>query len=89
MGAEGHAYRQLTRARRDAKFKKISGAIMELRYSPTLREVCESVDAHPGENPELDKAALEILNVSKRLNLDVQATNRAYQKQRARFRVVI
>ncbi|HTN69819.1 MAG TPA: hypothetical protein VMO00_01890, partial [Methylomirabilota bacterium] len=88
MGAKGQAYRKRKRARRDAEFKKITGEIESILFSPVLREASEWTDTHRGENPELETTVKEILSGLPRLNQEFQALNRANDKRRARFRVM-
>ena len=88
MGAKGEAYRTRKVAHRDAEFKKITGEIESILFSPVLREASEWIDTRRGENSELETTVKEILSGLRRLNREFQASNRAYDKRRARFRVM-
>jgi hypothetical protein len=88
MGAKGQAYRTRKRARRDAEFKKITGEIESILFSPVLRSASEWIDAHRGEAPEFEKTVKWLVTGLKRLNREFQAANRAYEKRRARLKLV-
>jgi hypothetical protein len=56
--------------------------------SSKLSDPAEWIDTHRGENPEFEKVIKGILDGLKRLHREFQAANLAYDKRRARFRVV-
>ena len=88
MGEKGQAYRRRKQARRDAEVEKIKGMIWAAVKSPKLLEVAEWIDAHPGEDPELERRVQEILDALRRLLKDWRAAERRYEKRRARLKVV-
>jgi len=88
MGAKGQAYRKRLQARREADSKKMTGEITSVLFSPKLCDACEWLSENPGQNPELEKAINNVLNGLMRLNLALEAANRANDKRRARFKVV-
>ena len=88
MGKKGDAYRTRTRARRVAEFEEIAGKIRTVLFSPILRDAAEWIDAHPGENPELEQDVHKILDALTRLQKNWQAAERQYEKRRKRLRIV-
>ena len=88
MGAKGQVYRKRLQARREADSKKMTREITSALFSPKLCDACEWISENPGQNPELERAINGVLNGLMRLNLALEAANRAYDRRRARFRVV-
>ena len=88
MGAKGRLYVRRKQARRNAKFEKVVANIRTALRSPKLRDACEWVDAHPGEDPEFEKEVKDILKGLNGLNHKLRAADRAYDKRRKRFKVV-
>lgn len=88
MGAKGQLYIRRKQARRNAEFQKFVANIRTALRSPKLRDACKWVDAHPGEDPELEKEVKAILKELDGLNHKLQVADRAYDKRRKRFKVV-
>jgi hypothetical protein len=88
MGKKGEAYRRRIRTRNDSEFSEVAGKIRTILFSPKLRDACAWIDAHPGEDRELEEIVHKILGALKGLKKNLDGAERRYRKQRSRLRVV-